>query len=149
MRLWNVEKGDEPKWKTDATKKHLEPIYAITFSHDGKTVASASNDATVQLLDAENGTLMKTLQSSEKDASGHKDSCNGVVFSKDDKTIYTCGDGVIKIWDAENAKVKNTLKVTQPQGPEHELWSLSVSSDDKWIAAGGDDRVGRIWDVPK
>jgi WD40 repeat protein len=147
VRLWNVEKGDDPKWKTDTTKKHLEPIYCITFSHDGKTIASASNDATVQLLDAENGTLTKTLQGSDKDQNGHKESCNAVVFSKDDKTVYTCGDGVIKIWDAENAKVKNTLKPTNTAGGE--IWSLSVSADDKWIAAGGEDRIGRIWDVPK
>jgi WD40 repeat protein len=147
VRLWNVEKGDEPKWKTDTTKKHLEPIYAITFSHDGKTIASASNDATVQLLDAENGTLTKTLQASDKEPNGHKDSCNAVAFSKDDETIFTCGDGVIKIWDAKNAKVKNTLKPTNTQGGE--LWSLSVSPDDKWIAAGGEDRIGRIWDMPK
>ena len=31
----------------------------------------------------------------------------------------------------------------------NELWGLSVSPDGKSIAACGQDRIGRIWDVPK
>jgi len=140
IRLFDAESGEQ-KWKTERQHSHLEWVFCLTFSHDGKTLASASQDATVKLLDPGTGAEIGSLKTG-----GHKDSCNAVAFSSNDKTIYTCGDGVIKIWDAGKAEVTATLKPSNGAG---ELWSLSVSSDGKWIAAGGEDHIGRIWDLPK
>ncbi len=60
---------------------------------------------------------------------------------------------MIKVWDLDKAEVKATLISNGlPPNPDlrtSELWSLSLSSDGKTIAAAGQDRIVRIWDVPK
>jgi WD40 repeat protein len=144
VRLWDANNGKQI-WKLEKADGHLEPVYGLAFSHDGKTIASASQDATVKLIDVEKEKTLRELKNA------HKDCCNAVVFSPDDKTVYTCGDGVIKVWDAEKGEVKNTIKPNPPQNglAPGELWSLSITSDGKWLAAGGQDGMLRIWDIPK
>ena len=137
VRLWDSIKGKQ-QWKLEKAAGHIEPIYSLSFSQDGKTLASASSDATVKLIDVEKGAETGTLKN------GHKDTCNAVAFSQDGKTIYTCGDGLIKIWDASSKEVKQTIRPTQGNG---ELWSVSVSSDGKYMAAGGQDNIMKVWDL--
>ncbi|KAF2681096.1 hypothetical protein K458DRAFT_392324, partial [Lentithecium fluviatile CBS 122367] len=55
---------------------------AVAFSRDGKLVASASDDKTVRLWDAETGAHRSTLE-------GHSDWVRAVAFSPDGKHIRT------------------------------------------------------------
>ena len=47
ISLWDVQTGD----KLLSLPGHTEPIETLTFSHDGKTLASGSEDGTVLLWD--------------------------------------------------------------------------------------------------
>ena len=79
------------------------------------------------------------------------------VASEDGKFLYTAGkDGSIIRWDLRTGKKLSTTykqrsvkgkQKADPDGHTDEIWTLAVSSDGKYLASGGKDRVIGVWDV--
>ncbi|KAF2187192.1 WD40 repeat-like protein, partial [Zopfia rhizophila CBS 207.26] len=75
------------------------------FSPDGKILASASVDSTVQLWDADTGAVLQTLE-------GHSSRANAVAFLPDGKVLASAsGDSTVKLWDADTGVVLHTLEI--------------------------------------
>ena len=71
-------------------------VYSVTFSPDGRTLASANRDTTVRVWDVNTGQDIRTL-------SGHTDPIYSVVFSPDGKTLASGSyDGTILLWDVSS-----------------------------------------------
>ncbi len=74
---------------------HTKGIEQISLSPDGKTLASASADQTVNLWRISNGVLLHTLAG----VSGHTNSVNCVAFSPDGMTLASgSSDFSVKSW---------------------------------------------------
>ncbi|MEH1819446.1 MAG: WD40 repeat domain-containing protein, partial [Nostoc sp.] len=82
---------------------HANSVYGISFSPDGKMLASASGDKTVKLWDTTTGKEIKTL-------TGHTNEVNGISFSPDGKMLASAsGDKTVKLWDTTTGKEIKTL----------------------------------------
>ena len=65
------------------------------FSPDGKSLAIASREGTVQLFDVATGELLFSLK-------GHSSAVIALAFSPDGRTLATGGsDQTIRLWNAE------------------------------------------------
>ncbi|MEG4188954.1 WD40 repeat domain-containing protein, partial [Microcoleus sp. Pol17_C1] len=115
---------------------HSDGVTSVSFSPDGKTLASASIDKTIKLWDVTTGKQIRTLQ-------GHSDVVWSVSFSPDGKTLASASDDkTIKLWDVTTGKQIRTL-----QGHSYRVTSVSFSPDGKTLASGSIDKTIKLWDV--
>ncbi|MBD2227407.1 nSTAND1 domain-containing NTPase [Calothrix anomala] len=126
---------DENKFRERNTLEgHSGFVRGVSFSPDGKTIATASSDSTVKLWNI-SGKPLKTLK-------GHSGAVRGVSFSPDGKTIASASDdSTVKLWDI-SGKLLKTLK-----GHSGYVYSVSFSPDGKTIASASDDSTVKLWDI--
>ena len=96
IRLWDVQTGKEKA----TLKGHTSLVSSLTFSPDGKTLASGSHDKTVKLWDMETGKEQATLK-------GHTSPVSSVAFSPDGKTLASGSEITIKLWDVQTGKERH------------------------------------------
>jgi WD40 repeat protein len=113
---------------------HTSFVQSVSFSPDGKMLATASYDNTVKLW-RRDGSLFKTLK-------GHKEPVMSVRFSPDGKTIASGSqDGTVRLWD------NNGNFIQFIQAHQHWVMSISFSRDGKTIATGGQDGTVKLWQL--
>lgn len=79
-------------------KGHTDEVNAIELSPDGKYLASASSDKTIQIWDLMTGKSVKTLNGFEWKVTSLKYSADGRYI------VGGCNNGVTKLYDSENGK---------------------------------------------
>ena len=78
------------------------PIEAIAFSHDGRLLASGSEDNSVRLWDPATGSSLDTLE-------GHSSAVNAVDISFNGQLASASDDKAIKLWDPMTRTSQGTL----------------------------------------
>ncbi|MGD2015300.1 MAG: hypothetical protein PVG84_16225, partial [Desulfobacterales bacterium] len=81
------------RWFSPSANFHKSSVTSVSFSPDGKTLASASNYKSIRLWDVESGSSLRELK-------GHTFSVESVSFSPDGKTLASGSvDKTIRCWD--------------------------------------------------
>jgi dipeptidyl aminopeptidase/acylaminoacyl peptidase len=103
VRVWEIPAARElytlrpegfvhPSTIGPVTEPILVPLLAVSFSPDGKTLATAGADRLVRLWEAETGRFIRSFQ-------GHAMSVTALAFSPDGKTLYSASlDKTIRAW---------------------------------------------------
>jgi Tol biopolymer transport system component len=113
---------------------HQDEIYSVSFSPDGKTLATAGDDGTARLWNT-SGQQLSLLK-------GHQGGVRSVSFSPDGKTLATAGDdGTARLWNTSGQQL-SLLK-----GHQGGIRSVSFSPDGKTFATAGRDGTARLWNT--
>lgn len=84
-------------------KAHNDLIQSLSFSPDGKLLASCSYDRLVKIWSIPEGKLIQELKD-------HSDSVYAVAFNKDGSMLASTGaDRAIKVWDTKTWKKLHAL----------------------------------------
>ncbi len=115
---------------------HLASVNALTWSPDGKLIASASDDTFVQIFDASSG-KRKFIYS------GHSKEVTAVSWSPNGKFIASGSqDGTVQVWDAAEGRMIFTYK-----GHKDRVTGVSWSSDSRQIVSGSEDKTVQVWNA--
>ena len=109
--------------------------YAVTFSPDGKSIASAGRDGMVRVTDVAAGRVTREF-------GPHGSWPEAIAWSSDGKRIASAGqDAVIRLWDPVEGK-----EVGPTGGHRGHVWRTSISSDSKIVVTEGGNGI-RVWDA--
>jgi WD40 repeat protein len=115
---------------------HRALVSAVSWSPDGKLLATGSDDGTAKVWELAVGRELLTLQ-------GHTSAVRCVSWSPDGKRLATgSADGTAKVWQAASGRELLTFR-----GHRHEVWSVSWSPDGKRLVSGSRDGRAKVWDA--
>jgi len=130
-KLWDLTTGN---LISTITAQSLIEVAAI--SPDNAILAVAFADNTVQLVEINDGQLIRTL-------TGHSNDVKSLAFSSDGRLLATGSkDSTIKLWEVNTGNLLYTFS-----GHTGTVYQLEFSPDINYlISASGDDTV-RVWDI--
>lgn len=116
---------------------HEQDVNAVTWSPDGARLATASDDGTVRIWDADGAADPVVL------TPHHGDKVYAVAWSPDGKRLAGGSrDRTVTVWDAETRAALGVLT-----GHDDGVGALAWSPDGDRLATASSDRTVRIWDA--
>ena len=132
IRLWNATTGTHEK----TLSAHSGWVLSLTFSPDGRTLASGSEDESICLWNVRTGQRNRKI-------TGHTGGIRGVAFSPDGSTLASGSeDETIRLWDVVSGSHKRKLT-----GHTGGVRSVAFSPDSTVLASGGWDNNIYLWDI--
>ena len=129
VRVWDLTAG-----RTICRFAHQGSISQITFSPDGRFIATASWDHTAKVWNASTG--------EERFRVAHKDRAFSVAISRDSQQLATGGfDGSVRLLDLSNGQETTLSTAVGKAG------ALAFSPDGKHLAIGTIEGIARVWDI--
>ena len=131
MFLWDPEHSTKPIHRMTG---HQKLVNHVSFSPDGRYVASASFENSVKLWDGRTGKFIASLR-------GHVAPVYQTAWSSDSRLLVSCSkDSTLKVWDIRSRKLLCDLP-----GHKDEVYAVDWSVDGGKVASGGKDKTVRLW----
>lgn len=114
---------------------HTDPINELSFSPDGRTIASVSNNA-IKIWDIR-GNLVRDLSQGGRFFSSISFSPNGELVA------VATGDGLIELWKTSNWE---RIEMTAIGRHQRGVYDLTFNSTGEVLASGSKDGTVKLWD---
>jgi RNA polymerase sigma factor (sigma-70 family) len=147
IRLWDTAAGRPLR----ELKGHTGGVTTVAFSPDGRTLVSASHDATLRFWDPAAGKQVRKIQvpdatpadeEQDRQKGIHYGGVLTVAYSPDGRLLASGSyDGTVRLWDAGTGKELYALR-----GHGREVAGVVFSPDGKTLASGSRDHTIRLWD---
>jgi WD40 repeat protein len=135
-KLWDVKTQRELMSFTG----HAGDAQAVTFSPDGRRLATGGRDKTVRVWDVATGRELLNLK-------GHTEHIQDVAFSPDGRYLASGSwDKTVKIWDTATGEELASFLIPSSGRTDTPL-SVMFSPDGQFLATGSDDNTVRLWDI--
>ena len=139
MRVWDV----AALKRLDRVSGRIfgEDVNSVAFSPDGKRLATGSNDEAVRIWDFDSGHANSRLCLTTRETiTGRR-----IFASPTARCSASVNEnGTIKIWNP-NRKPEKLIRTIR--GESDQLRRLAFTPDGQSVAAAGQGKVVRIWDV--
>lgn len=116
---------------------HEDSVKCVAWSPDGRKVVSGADDGTVRVWSGESINSMSCKALKE-----HQDSVNTVMWLKNDTIVFGGDNGRLTVINSHGEEIKQLDKVHYKR-----IYSISASSDERFIVSGGNDKFLCIWDM--
>jgi WD40 repeat protein len=113
-----------------------QPVTAVGFSPDGQLVATASDDGSLILWQAQEGDLVQRIDTSIGGITSVDFSPNNLLLAA------SSWDGIVGLWQVSNGNLLRTFKAQ-----EYAIKDADFSPDGSLLAAASDDHSVLIWRV--
>ncbi|WP_419992983.1 WD40 repeat domain-containing serine/threonine protein kinase [Streptomyces boninensis] len=134
---WTVQLWDVARHKVRKVLDRAEEIYGVSYSPDGKTIATAAENRTVRLWNAANG---RSTGSVDETTSVPVQS---VEYSPRGSTIAVYDGEVVRLWDTAEQKLTYRLL-----GNHWNVQTLAFSPNGRQVATTSSDGVVLLWKTP-
>ena len=127
---------DEQGRSRAQSEGHSGPVSRLSYSADGRYLASASMDEGVRVWDMKTRRCVTVL-------GGNVGGANTPVFSGDGRLLaVSAGDGNIRIWNTDGFQF-----ITRLEGHENAVNSITFSPNNRFLVSGSRDQRVRIWRI--
>ena len=133
VRVWNL----ATKKAERVLKATRAEVRSVALSADGRWLAAGVRYGPIKVWDLQSGQEHLSFQ-------GHESDVWQVAFTPDSKSLVSSnGDwnrpGRVKLWDVNTGEQTDAFQHTG------EVLSLAISADGRLLAAGGGDKMLRVW----
>ncbi|HAX77373.1 MAG TPA: hypothetical protein DCY88_16445 [Cyanobacteria bacterium UBA11372] len=123
-----------PRWRCVHTFSELSKIEQVTFSPDGLSLASNSDDKTLKVWHLSSGKLVQSV-------SGESQAVKFAVISPDGQTLASgIGDNKIQIWHLPTQQLVHTLDAGAIA-----VHQVAFSPDGETLVSGNSDSTVKLW----
>jgi WD40 repeat protein/predicted Ser/Thr protein kinase len=130
IRIFDATSGKQ----TAICEGHRNVIRALTFSADGKRLASGSVDRTARVWNAETGALLATCK-------GHSSTVYPAFSPDGARLVAASPDATVRQWNSSTGE-----EIGSPYDRHSsQVFSAVYSPDGNLVASAGDDRTIRVW----